>query len=280
MRNAARNSRLSDSAGWRRFRLSPQSSSAALGAVVVALTAAVAWGQQPQIPNPTQLVLDAKGVIQSVSPHSISMNASEKGDWVITIGPETQITVAGSAEPEYLGPGMTVKFSGELGKKFNLTKELDAVEIFDPPAKGGMGAFDSGSEDAKIVRVPAEGTTYEFRGRVASFKEGELIVSIGGNKKIIAKTAQSLNVTVNLHDPTIAQEGDSINASGWYSDQQRPNLTNMTPGEAVGNIVSITLAKPLASTKKVRPVAKKLGGRAAKAAAPAESTEPPNPFAK
>jgi hypothetical protein len=122
-----------------------------------------------------------------------------------------------------------------------------------------------------------DGVTYEFRGRLASYKPGELALTAGA-KKILAKTSAALKVAVNASDLDLAQDGDMISVRGWYTDQQRPNIGTMTPGYAAATSVTVALSKPLAGTKKARPTSSK-PTRSAKPAAAPKPTEPPNPFA-
>ncbi len=249
---------------------------ACVGGLLVALAAPLAFAQQDPDRPPDQKALDDKGSIEGVEGPLLTTKL-ERGDWVLTVSPQTMVHVTGTAEPDYLHPGVFVKFSGEIDKKGVLQKELEAVEIFTPVAKGGVGIFENATDDAKVVRAPSEGATYEFRGRVASYKPGELVLT-AGSKKIFAKTAGTLNVAVNTSDLGMAQAGDSVVVTGWYTDEQKPDAGQMRPGYAAAATLTITLSKPLAPTKKTR-AAPTRHARTPKGAAPAAPTEPPNPFA-
>jgi hypothetical protein len=89
-------------------------------------------------------------------------------------------------------------------------------------------------------------------------------------------------VSVNTSDFDYVQLGDEVAVTGWYNEEQKPSFENSTPGYAVGQNISVTLGKPLTSTKKTHPVATKAGKSSAKqpaaapAAAPAATTR--NPF--
>ena len=146
--------------------------------------------------------------------------------WQIQVVPgHTKVTVTGTAEPSYLASGLSIKFSGELDKKGTaLPKEIEQIEILPPGAKPGV--FDTANPD-KPVRAPADGTTYEIRTKVLSFKpdSNELTMTIGG-KKIVAKTSASLAIAVNS------------------SDIGRPNRETPSPSKANSILVTGRTPKP------------------------------------
>jgi hypothetical protein len=230
---------------------------------------------QAQNPQPPQM-LDEKGFVEAVSGNTVTAKLERTLPWQIAVIPgETNVTVTGTAEPSYLQSGLSIKFSGELDKKGTaLPKEIEQIEVL--AAGGKPGVFDSANPD-KPVRAPVDGTTYEIRTKVVSFKPdaNELTVTIGG-KRIVAKTSASLAITVNSTDVSLAQEGDAVAVKGLV--QQKPNPQNQQPGYATAQSLAVTLTKPLAGAVKKgkRPVAKAARG-AKTPAAPAEP-EVRNPF--
>ncbi len=234
-----------------------------------------------QAQNQPQPPLDEKGFVEAASGNTLTAKLERTLPWVITVVPnETQVTVTGTAEPSYLQSGLSIKFSGELDKKGTvLPKEIEQIEIFTPQGKGGVGVFDATNPD-KPVRTPVDGTTYEIRTKVLSFKpeSNELTMTVGG-KKIVAKTSASLAITVSSSDVSLAQEGDAVAVKGDV--QQKPNPQTQAPGYVTAQSVTVTLTKPLAGAVKKgkRAVAKAPQG-AKTPAAPAAAPEVPNPFSK
>ena len=221
--------------------------------VLLACCSSVSMAQSP----PTGEALNEKGYLEEVHGDTFTAKLGTD-DWVINLSPDATVTVTGTAEPEYLHGGVFVKFSGDLDKKgTTVQKEVEQIEVFTPTGKGGVGVFDGSGAEAKAVTKPAEGTVYELRGRVTTFKPGELTLMVG-TKKMTAKTSLTLVVNVNSTDLSLAQSGDAVRVTGWYSPQQKPNATNMTPGYAEAGTVMVTLAKPLAaaSVKKAKPSSK------------------------
>ncbi len=214
----------------------------------VALTAGVAQAQN----DPNRETLSEKGTFQGSSGNSMKVLLNSE-PWLIELQPpDTKVSVTGEAEPDFLRPGLHIKFSGELDKKGTaLAKEIESVEIFTPAGKGGIGAFESADAEAKPIAKPADGTTYEFRTKVGGYKPGELTVVIGG-KKIVAKTSENFSVTVNTGDLSLVSEGDAVTITGWYNKQEKPNAQNMQPGYGHAQSVSVKLGKRLAPTKKAK----------------------------
>jgi hypothetical protein len=251
--------------------------------ILLAALAAGVSSAQAQQPQPPQ-ALDESGFVEAVSGNTLIAKLGKTLQWQVIVGPETAVSVSGTAEPSYLQSGLSIKFSAPLEKKGAVvSKEIEQIEVFTPTGKGGIGIFDPNSPD-KPVRTVNDGTTYEVRTKVVSFKPetNELTVTIGG-KKVTAKTSPSLAISVNSGDVSLAQEGDGVAVKGTYDPQRRPNPQTQAPGYIEAQSVKVTLSKPLAVAKK----GKKMMAKAPRGAkgvgapgAPAAAPEAPNPFSK
>jgi len=184
-----------------------------------------------------------QGTIQDVSATMVSIKTGADQVWLVRVDPKAKVQVEGTAEAGYLHAGLNVRFSGEIDKKGALQSDITQLEIFTPQDKRSIGLFPAGGgPDAKPVRVVAAGK-YEIRARVNTYKDGQLTVSAGG-KKITGKLAPNAEIKVNAASLQMAQEGDTIRASGW----------KIGPTQAMANDIAVTLTKPLASVvKKPRP---------------------------
>jgi hypothetical protein len=251
--------------------------------VTAAVWSAAAAQAQYGIPIPAGgESLKDKGYVVGATPETLSVKVGAD-NWVLAVQPNaTKVNITGTAEPDFLHSGLFVKFSGELDNKgTTLQKEIDQLEIINPPAKkGAAGAFDSAEEEAKPVAKPVDGTTYVFRTKVSTYKPGELTFSVGG-KKVVAKTSASMTVAVNASDLSMVREGDSATFSAWYTPQQKPNTANLQPGYAAAQDIKITMNKPLAATRKLKAPPPAKTPRGSKAPAASEETpETKNPFSR
>lgn len=195
-------------------------------------------GQGP----PNAQAFEAEGRIMGLAPGGIQMVTERNIPWVVQIIPRrTVVKITGTAEPGFLRPGICVRFSGAVNDKGVLSEELSELEIYTPEGRNSMGTFPSGAdENAKPIGKLSEGT-YDFRGKVVTYRDGELTVVAG--KKITGKVATDAKVNVNVSDLRFTQPDDTIKVIGWErTPPQAPQ-----PGTAVGTEVTIELAKPLAA---------------------------------
>jgi hypothetical protein len=89
---------------------------------------------------------------------------------------------------------------------------------------------------------------YEIRGRVASFRDGELQVVAG--KKITGKVAGDAKIAVNVHDISFIQQEDPIKYKAYYLARFAPNASAGRPGTATGIDIEVTIANPLKAVAK------------------------------
>jgi hypothetical protein len=206
---------------------------------------------------PNSLAFEDSGTLEAVEPDVLQFRDSKSEAWLLKLIPETKITVLGEAESDCLRPGVYVQLSGQIDKKGTLAEEVDELEIFSPEGKSSLGLFPEAETEggSKPVRNAAAGK-YRIKGKLVSYKEGELVI-MAGNRKISGKAADDLTVKVSLDDPTLGQKEDQVEVKAWYTDPSKPNPALNRPGIALAQEVTITLAKPLAhSGKKSRPPAK------------------------
>jgi hypothetical protein len=226
------------------------------------------WGKRgPNQAEPKSW--EGEGTVEAVQGGAVKLTSSRQELWIAkTVPGQSKVLVEGTAEPDFLRPGLSVKLSGTIDKKGTLDGEIAALEIFSPHGKGDIGLFLSGED--KPARNPGPGT-YDIRGKVASFKEGLLTVTAGG-KRITGKLADAAEIKVNLDQLSFAQQGDAIRVKLWFAEGAGPNPQQQRPGDAVAEEITITLAKPLTGTKKPAPRTTRASRPAA--TAPAEEKTP------
>jgi hypothetical protein len=191
------------------------------------------------------------GTLEEVQGTYIKFRDSKNDVWLLETNDGTKVTVTGDADHEYLhSPALHVQITGQIDKKGVLQKEIEEIEICADPGKAALGLFvpAAGDAPAKPVRSAAAGT-FLIKGRVISYKDGQLVV-IAGNRKIIGKLGDGVAVSLNVDDPSLAQPGDTVKVKAWYYDKGRPVAAFNQPGQALAEEVKITLVKPLAYTGK------------------------------
>lgn len=230
-----------------------------LGAAIALISVTSAGAQAP----PNAQAFEEEGKVAGVAPGGLQLLTDQNQPWLVQIVPlKTAVKITGTAEPGYLRPGVCVKFAAAVDAKGNLTEELKELEIYTPSGKVKFGTFPTGSdENAKPIGKLTDGT-YDFRGKVVVYRDGELTVVAG--KKITGKVAPDAKIAVNVSDLSFAQPDDEVRVRGW--ERSRPN--GPQPGIAIGSEVEIALSKPLAG------VPQKGGNRPAK---PGKNKEPEAP---
>ena len=201
----------------------------------------------------------------------IPMITKNKAKWLIQVmWGQSQVKVTGTAAATYLHAGLFVKFTGEIDAAGALKNELKELEIFTPASKNSIGVFPSGADaNTKPIGKVVAGT-YEFRGKVIGYQNGELQVAAG--KKITVKVASDAKIAVNVQDFSLAGEDDALAVKGWFYKGSSP--AKGKPGQALGKMIEITLSKPLTTAPQkgpVKPLATKL---APKPKLPLEPKEP------
>jgi hypothetical protein len=209
-------------------------------------SAAPAARAQFQAPQNSREYEDT-GTLEGVQGGFIKIRDSKNDSWVLETSEGTKITVTGEADRDFLhSPALHVQFTGQIDKKGVLQKAIEAIEIFSAEGKSSLGLFVPAEGDAppKPVRSAASGT-FLIRGRLVSYKNGQVVVS-AGSRKITGNVSDEAEVKLNVDDPGLGQAGDAVKVKAWYYDKSRPVAALNQPGSALAEEITITLAKPLA----------------------------------
>ena len=181
---------------------------------------------------------------------AIQVRNSKNDVWVLQTGDETKIAIEGEAEPECIRPGSFVQFTGDLDKKGKLTKEIAEIELLDVNGKPTIGVFssDEATPEARPLKTFGAGE-YRIRGKVLSFRGGELVV-MAGRSKLTAETSKELAVKVNSDNLGLAQSGDTVKVKAFYYPNARPIPATNRPGQGMAAEITITLSKPMVASGK------------------------------
>ncbi len=235
----------------------PGCSYAFLSGVIVLAVSTPTWAEpaDTQFPAPpNSLSFEDTGTLEGFQDGYLQIRDSKTDLWILKVAPETKILVEGEAETDYLHPGLSIQFTGELDKKGMLAKAIDAIEIVHAPGKQALGLFAAGDDDpdARPVRNPTPGS-YRIRGKLAAFRNGALTVAIG-SRRLAGTLADKVAIKIACDDPSIAQVGDAVKVKAWYYGDSKPIPALNRAGRALAEEITITLAKPLAPTgKRARP---------------------------
>jgi hypothetical protein len=203
---------------------------------------------QEFVAPPNSLSFEDKGTLEGYQQGYMKIRDSKSELWLLKIVPETAITVVGEAEIDYLRPGLSIEFSGQLDKKLALAKPIEEIEIINPKGKPALGLFAEGDDgaDSKPARNPGPGP-YRVRAKLANYKDGELTVAIG-SRRITGSLADEVKISFTSNDPSVAAVGDAVEVKAWYYDNGKPLAALNRAGTAWAEEITITLAKPLAPT--------------------------------
>ena len=223
------------------------------GALFGLATGLAGEGAQAQFQPPANsLALNEEGTLEGMQGNILKFRDSKQEVWLLQVGPQSTVSIAGEADVSYLRPGLTVELTGKIDDEATIADPIAEIEVVNSKGRQPMGLFapDETAEDAKPVRNPTPGE-YRVRGRITSVKDGALEIA-AGRLKIAAKAAEDMKVILAVDDPRLAQFGDKTKIKAWYIDGGKPNPTLNLPGKAVAEEVDITLTNPPPTGKRGR----------------------------
>ncbi|MBN2474696.1 MAG: hypothetical protein JXB62_08810 [Pirellulales bacterium] len=215
--------------------------------------------QQRQLPTEP---FAADGSVEAVGRGAIRMLTTSNQVWMVWIDPKAVIHVSGTAEPDFVRPGMFIRFTAEIDKRGDAQNKIDKLTLFTPskenpvgiwpegaaPAAGGEGAANEpGSGFGEDVVGPRSPTTavYSVAGQITGNRRGKL--SVNALRAVVnIELAEKAAVAVDLADYTVAKNGDKISVS-------KGKMVVGRPGVAQASELNIELAQPLALPGRKKP---------------------------
>lgn len=223
----------------------------AAGVLGLAMVPAGARAQDEFQAPANSLALEDTGTLDRMQGNFVWFRDSKNEPWRLQVVPQTTVSIEGEADADYLRPGLTVALTGEVNENSTLVEPIKEIEVIIGKGRPSLGLFSPEVDgDAKPLRNPEAGK-YRIRGRIASIKQGELLI-VAGRLKINGKTSEKLKVKLTLDDASAAQFGDTMKVKAWYYDQGKPKPTLNLPGQALAEEVNITLSKPPSTGKRPR----------------------------
>jgi hypothetical protein len=177
------------------------------------------------------------GTISAVQAGVLVVNANGTV-WQLKPAAGSKLEVAGIAGPDYLKPGLVVKFQAAFDSraadKTKAVARITELEIITPHPGEMPGAAPAGAAAVKGAAIPGTARSLTVIGRVKSFKNNELTVdATNGVFKTDLDPATAIKVRVS--DFSLVRAGDEIEATGFIAN----------PGFAVANTMRVTMAHPL-----------------------------------
>jgi hypothetical protein len=227
------------------------------GAIIVSLLVAEsAWAQygmpaiparkgkapaaDSRVPKNLQIPFQGTGTIEAVAPGGMQVTAAG-AVWQVKFDKNCKVEVTGTADPNFLRPGLLIRFTTEVDNKGKVTAPLNELEIVSPQnamvfakARATAAAAKAKGEEGE---TPPEATG--MVGRITAIKNNDLTIEIGSGS-IRATLGPNPAIKVNANDYSLAQQGDKVDVKGWY----------IQPPDAMAQDVKITLTSPLGGTTK------------------------------
>jgi len=195
--------------------------------------------KDPPASNALQQKLEGAGTVEGVAAGALKVNVNGM-QGIVQPGPKCRIEVTGLADPEFLRPGLLVRFSAEVGKNGKTTAPLSTLEIVTPK---------TAVEEAMKAAEAKKGDNPEpmaemILAKIATVKNKMVTMTTSAGDSITAELSANPSISVNVDDYTVASPGDKVEVNGTIAPQ----------GYAVASKIVIKLSRPLGeSTKKAAP---------------------------
>ncbi len=199
--------------------------------------------------------LRTTATVKGVSPRVLQVVAEDGKQWLVSVPAEYEnIVFQATATPDWLRPGMTVRFHATVTiekrkKEITLKEPITALTVATVRPNVGMGIFPEnendqrndlfggGQAEAKKKRASSEPveTPCLIIGRLIENKDGKLRIAAG--RMVKAELSDTAEVSVELHDVMWVRPDDKAEIIARYFPARM--------GQAEGQQMTITAATPL-----------------------------------
>ena len=234
------------------------------------LSPARAQGQRGERPKPEPFA--AEGTIEAMSRQGFRILTTSNQHWAVFVDQKTVIQLTGTAVPEFLRPGLFVKFTAEFDKRGKATEAVKKLTIFTPEQPTDVGFWAEGAApetaapggnlkprggfgapaDAANALAPSRFTVH---GQIRGGRKGLLTVDSGRGTfqfKMDEEPEIAVDMTVKFAACTVVKKGDKISIT---KGKMPPGMMAMgqQTGMARAEKMSIELSEPLGQPKKTVP---------------------------
>jgi hypothetical protein len=200
----------------------------------------VARAQRMAQPKPQPI--EASGTVAAVGPMAVKLTTATNQTWIFRLSRNTKVAVTGTADADYLHPGLFVEFTTDLDRRGSAPNKVTELVIFTPTMQKFPGLFPAGGGgfgDAPAAKKDPNATTsYKVMGQITSMKNDKITVN-AARGVVKFELNDSPKISVDIADYTAARQGDKIEVKG----------TSAQEGYGDASDVTIEMAKPLAGAK-------------------------------
>ena len=106
-------------------------------------------GRQLERPQKERLSPPLSGTLKQVIParRLILVETAEKQKWLVQVTPKTTATIQGEVGPNFLRPGMMIRFYGKLARKTKAVEPIEEIVVVTPDADFRPGVFEAGEDE-------------------------------------------------------------------------------------------------------------------------------------
>ena len=258
--------------------------------LLVGLAMAIAWTGSPCLAQLKPVKIT--GVVAGVSPRGIAIR-TEKNQLILALTspnrtedgvryrgiPVPMIEVIGEESPDYLQPGMYVRFPAKVQAKQRVVEPVTEITIIDGANLTAFGVLPAALPDLPKEDAPAPDLKVAedslVIGRIVAARRNAITVAFPDGKTLKAGVAKDAIVRVKTSDLRFVKPGYQVQADGMQ----------VKPTKFFATVMTIT--KPVVAPKGAKPAAAQVAdkGPAPKPAVPAKpgvakpgTPENPSPF--
>jgi len=189
-------------------------------------------------------IAQVSGTLQAIALNRIKILAEDKKEYFAVVSDQTTLQYRGTAEPDFLMPGLLVRFSAEVNQSGQVQAPVTELEVFtfsqqrrttpEQAREQTPGVYQVGGEvgnvkkpggkapakQTKQAAAPASGAQmYRIVGQIAGVQAGKMFVQAGA-VRIQLELAPKAAITVTSRDTTFCQNGDEVKVSGLRTADQ------------------------------------------------------------
>ncbi len=207
----------------------------------------------------------AEGTIHAVALGQIQILTHTNQPWMIYLDPKAAIHVVGTAEADFLRPGMFIQFTAEFDRRNKSMEKVPQLTIFTPTPQVGIGFWPEdmvpsadmeqgppqagggfGEPGGRFGAGAAAGqppsSVFTVHGQIRGIRKGILTVHAGRGMFQI-ELAEQPQIRVDFADYSVARKDDKISIT-------RGRMFAGRLGMAQAQQLTITLSEPLTLAKK------------------------------
>lgn len=185
-------------------------------------------------------IAQVSGTMQAMQLNQIKIVAEDKKEYFAVVSPQTSLNYKGTAEHDFLMPGLLVRFTAELNQSGQVQTPVAELEVFtisqirrmsqEQMREQTPGVYQVGGEvgnakkpsdkpkdktPSKTNAASSKGGAQAYRvvGQIAGMKEGKMLVQAGA-VQVQMELDPKAAVKVTAHDTAFCQVGDQVKVSG------------------------------------------------------------------